>query len=114
MDVDKKLKEEVDSLLVKISFLNCEDIEINLKLKNIVASRISEMINEKWARKETYYVIGELIKNDLPECVEVYLWDVETAIIGHCDAENIYRFSDDLPNLTAESLKEYVLKGSWK
>lgn len=80
----------------------------------LINERISSLIREGVHRKDAHQFIKDLINEERSPAIEAHLWDIDTAIIGHCDARSILRFADDPEKLSVEKLREYVLSDAWR
>lgn len=105
-----EIQKEIDMLYQNqlVGLANSKDVSI------ILQQWVAAKINQNWKRAEVFCAIKLLLEKTLPEFLEIAIWDIETAIVGHCDASCIYRFTDDPKGLENEALKRFVLNGSWK
>lgn len=105
-----EIQKEMDMLYQNQLVGLADSKDVNMILQQWVAAKN----DQNWKRVEVFCAINLLLEKTLPEFLETAIWDVETAIIGHCDISCIYRFADDPKGLENEALKRFVLNGSWK
>lgn len=114
MEIRQEYKKIADQVYSELSKLDTKDKDLNINLEAIVGGKISNLIKNNWTRKEAHSLLKDLINRNLTNDIENYLWNVETAIIGYCDANSVIRFNDDPKGLDDDKLRKYVLEESWK
>lgn len=109
--MESNFQSKKKELFIILQNYDTNKIELSQKVEEFV----SNLIQDKWKRKDVYDLVYDII-NDLSisisEVGQDILLDVETSLSGYCATNYIYRFPGD-PESSIE-LQNYARSSLWK